>query len=336
MRLTIRRIWKPGEIASAAYPPADYPAREPGIDQIRNRDDSQLQSVDSLACLLHYPLSAVEPPTLIYLHLPKCGGTTLNRLIEWEYPPHRIYSVDPSFFRWSYYRLLRKSPRRLDGLRVIKGHMPFGVHRLIGRPSTYITVLRDPVERVISEYYFALHYPLHPQHQRMQTLTLEQYATTTPHHNLQCKLLAGSPAQRDFLAGDCTEQTLEAAKANLAAHFSLAGLTERFDETLALFKVLFGWKLSHYASFNVGQQRQSRETVPESARQVIAERNRYDVAIYQHVLPLFDQALEEHRAAVAEALRDVSQARTVGRVSTAAFQAASTLRKAISRIQSAI
>jgi hypothetical protein len=289
-----------------------------------------------VACLLHHPQPAVDSPTLLYLHLPKCGGTTLNRLIEWEYPPRRIYSIDPSFFRWSYYRLLRKSPRRLNGLSVIKGHMPFGVHKLISRPSTYITVLREPVERVISEYYFALHHPLHPQHKRMQTLTLEQYASTTPHHNLQCKLLAGAPAQYDFLAGDCTEETLATAKANLAAHFSLAGLTERFDETLALFKVLFGWKLSHYASFNVGQARPSRQAVPDFTRRLIAERNRYDAALYQHVLPLFDQALDAHRDAVAEALREVSLARTPGPVSTAAFQAASTLRKAVSRIQSAI
>jgi len=76
--------------------------------------------------------------------------------------------------------------------------------------------------------------------------------------------------------------------------------------------------------------------VPESTRQIIAERNRYDVAIYQHVLPLFDQALESHRDAVADAIREVSQARTIGPVRTAAFQAASTLRKAVSRIQSAI
>jgi hypothetical protein len=289
-----------------------------------------------MACLLHPDVASVDSPTLLYLHLPKCGGTTLNRLIEWEYPPHRIYSIDPSFFRWSYYRLLRKSPRRLDHLRVIKGHMPFGAHKLLHKAATYITVLREPVERVISEYYFALHHPLHPQHKRMQSLTLEQYAGTTPHHNLQCKLLAGPPPQRDFLAGDCTEETLATAKANLAAHFSLAGLTERFDETLALFKVLFGWKLSHYASFNVGQNRPSRQSVPESTRQLIAERNRFDVAIYQHVLPLFDQALETHREAVSQALRDVSEARTLSTAGTTTFQMASTMRKAVSRAWSAL
>jgi hypothetical protein len=273
---------------------------------------------------------------LIYLHLPKCGGTTLNRLIEWEYPPSRIYSVDPSFFRWSYYRLLRWPPRRLARLEVIKGHMPFGIHRRLAGPAKYITVLREPVERVISEYYFALHYRLHPQHKRMQHLSLEDYASTTPHHNLQCKLLAGLPGPRDFLAGDCTEETLAVAKANLAAHFTLAGLTERFDETLALLKVLFGWKLNHYASFNVTRIRPRKEAVPAATQRLIAERNRFDVAIYEHVVPLFDRALETHREAVDTALRDVSRARRLGPVQTAAYQAASSLRKAVSRIHSAL
>jgi hypothetical protein len=278
----------------------------------------------------------VDSTALIYLHLPKCGGTTLNRLIEWEYSPFRIYSVDPSFFRWSYYRLLHWPARRLARLRVVKGHMPFGIHRRLPQPSTYITVLREPVERVISEYYFALHYRLHPQHKRMQRLSLAEYAATTPHHNLQCKLLAGIPGPRDFLAGDCSEQTLATARANLSAHFTLAGLTERFDETLALLKVLFGWKLTHYASFNVTRSRPGKQAVPDSTQRLIAERNRFDVAIYEHALPLFDRALETHRDAVAGALREVARARRLGPFQTASYQAASSFRKAVSRIRSAL
>ena len=47
---------------------------------------------------------------IIFLHLPKCGGTTLNRIIEWEYPATRIFSVDPSYFRWSHRKLMRLPP----------------------------------------------------------------------------------------------------------------------------------------------------------------------------------------------------------------------------------
>jgi hypothetical protein len=60
---------------------------------------------------------------LIFLHVPKSGGTTLNRLIEWEYPLFQMYSVDPVLSRWSRARLWRIPQRRLKRFRVFKGHI---------------------------------------------------------------------------------------------------------------------------------------------------------------------------------------------------------------------
>jgi hypothetical protein len=65
---------------------------------------------------------------IIFLHLPKTAGTTLNRLIEWEYPLGEMYSVDPVLFEWSFARLRRLSKRRLRKTRMFKGHMLFGLH----------------------------------------------------------------------------------------------------------------------------------------------------------------------------------------------------------------
>ena len=42
----------------------------------------------------------------------------------------------------------------LDRIRYLSGHVPFGVHRVFDRPARYITVLRNPVERVVSSFYF--------------------------------------------------------------------------------------------------------------------------------------------------------------------------------------
>ena len=38
-------------------------------------------------------------------------------------------------------------PARLRKTRMFKGHMLFGLHEILPQPSTYITVLRDPVDR---------------------------------------------------------------------------------------------------------------------------------------------------------------------------------------------
>ena len=68
---------------------------------------------------------------VIFLHVPKTAGTTLNRLIEWEYPLFQMYSVDPVFFRWSAAHLRKLSKERLRKIRVFKGHMLFGLHEVL-------------------------------------------------------------------------------------------------------------------------------------------------------------------------------------------------------------
>jgi len=274
---------------------------------------------------------------IIFLHLPKCAGTTLSRLIEWEYPARQIYSIDPSYFRWSHRKLMRLSSKRLARMLIFKGHMPFGLHARLPRPATYITFVRDPVERVISEYYFMRHHRLHPQYRRLQTLSLEKYATGTPHHNVQTKLVSGRGDYPDFFSGDCNDETLALAKDNLAKHFIFAGLTERFDEGLAALKLLFGWNISRYVHFNVtGRVRPKKDTVPTRTQALIAERNKYDVGLYEHVRLAYANALRPFGNRLVDELDRVRSAKALGPVDSALYATASAVRKAIIRAHAAL
>lgn len=273
---------------------------------------------------------------IIFLHLPKCGGTTLNRIIEWEYNPLRIFSVDPIFFLWSFNRVNRWPKDRLAQMQVFKGHMPFGLHRKLPQPATYITFLRNPIDRVISAYYFVRNYKLHPKHHLVSRMTLEEYVRTWPNHNVQTKLLSGRSYTGDFHAGECDSAMLEAAKENLANHFSLAGLTERFDECLAVLKILFGWDISQYADFNVTKKRPARDKLPSSIVDLIAERNRFDVALYEHVVPRFEEKLESYGRELERELSRIREAKGLGRAEKFYYFAASGARKAISRVHSAV
>lgn len=275
-------------------------------------------------------------PAIIFVHLPKCGGTTLNRIIEWEYPPWRVFSVDPSFFRWSYHRLLQWPPDRLARMKVFKGHMPFGLHKLLPQQSTYITVLRDPVDRAVSEYYYALSRVVHPAHRKVKRLTLEQYIRSTSHNNVQTKLIAGVYSGYDFLAGKCTSETLEVAKDNLSRYFSLIGLTERFDESLALAKLTFGWQLRLYADFNVTRARPKTDNVPPEVRELIAERYQFDIQLYDYAAGLFNDRLQREAEAVRTELDRVREAKALSVIASTYYRGASAARKAISRIHSAI
>jgi Galactose-3-O-sulfotransferase len=273
---------------------------------------------------------------IIFIHLPKCGGTTFNRIIEWEYPPLRVFSIDPSFFRWSYHRLQQWPARRLARIQVFKGHMPFGLHELLPQPATYITVLRDPIDRAVSEYYYALTRVVHPQHKMMKRLTLEEYILQTRHANIQTKLIAGIDRSYDFLAGECNSETLTRAKDNLASHFRLVGLTDRFEECLALAKVFFGWRVRRYASFNVTRAHPDRNVISPDVRGLIAQRYEYDVELYAYATRLFNEMIASNRAAVEKELREVRSAKALSSAGSFSYRAASAARKAICRVSSAI
>ncbi|MBV8358884.1 MAG: sulfotransferase family 2 domain-containing protein [Deltaproteobacteria bacterium] len=274
--------------------------------------------------------------TLIFVHIPKSAGTTLSRIIDWEYDPRRIYSVIGRYFRWSYNRLLRLPQRRLSQIQVFKGHMPFGLHQHLKRPAIYLTVLRNPVDRAISDYCFSANGRLHPDHRQVKNLTLREFIDTTPYNNIQTKLLAGQIPGYDFLAGECTPEMFTAATENLRNHFALVGLTERFEESLALAKVLFGWSVRRYVSFRVTRGRPSEESIPPATRSLIAERNAFDVALYDQAVGLFEELAARNREDIADAVRALRHAREIGATESLFYRCTSAVLKAFTNVNSAV
>jgi galactose-3-O-sulfotransferase len=272
---------------------------------------------------------------LIFIHIPKSAGTTLNSIIIWEYSPFQIVSVDGRFPQWSFRRLTRWKPDRLNRNDVFTGHMPVGLDRFLARQSTYMTILRNPVERVISEYFYRIGRKSHPLADRhIKGFSLSDYVEKLPYANVQTKLLAGGNPDYDFMAGTCSEAMLETAKRNLAEKFSLIGLTERFEETLALCKIIFGWKVEHYAALRVTQGKPKEKAVTADLRELIAEHNRFDVALYEYGARLFEQTLAQHRERMPPALNEVRNARLPKGRRSQVFRIVSYMRRLIVRQRS--
>jgi hypothetical protein len=272
---------------------------------------------------------------VIFLHLPKTAGTTLNRLIEWEYPLSQMYSVDPILFEWSAAHLRRLPKSRLRKTRMFKGHMLFGLHEVLPRPSTYITVLRDPVERVLSAFYYMRSYKLHPLYWkfRHENWTIEQFVERSTRDNVQCKIIAGAKYH-----APCTAEILEKAIDNLTRHFSVVGLSERFEESLALMKLRFGWQLKSYSSFNVTRARPKKGDLSAATLELIAEKNSFDISLYQRATELFEEAVSQQPAEVRRIAQELSEARarSQGSFASTLFSLRAAVRKAINRAYSAI
>ncbi len=281
------------------------------------------------------PETSSGTETVIFLHVPKTAGTTLNRLIEWEYPILQMYSVDPVLSKWSRQHLKKLSRRRLSQLRMFKGHLVFGVHELLPQPASYITVLRDPVDRVLSAFFFMRNYKLHPLYWkfRRENWTLEDFVDRSLRTNIQTKILAGAEYELP-----CTPHIFDQAIQNIERHFTVVGLSERFEESLALMKLRYGWKLQSYSSFNVTRSRPRKRDLPQATLDLIAEKNSFDVALYTYASKNFEEAIRQNASEIARLTREVedARARTQGKLSSLLFALRSTGRKALSRAYSAI
>jgi hypothetical protein len=257
------------------------------------------------------------PEALIFLHIYKTAGTTLNRILESQYNPLLIFTIDPHGIRATAERFKTLSERRRRRFRVVRGHLFYGIHEFLPQGATYVTMLRDPVARLLSSYHFILRWRLHPLHRRFKAerLGVEDLIRLTPNRqNLQCKFIAGVGRIEDVnvltkpaevaSSGISDERLLEIAKENLVRSFRVVGLAERFQESLSLMMIRFGWEIPFYQKRRVSKVSAEVET---ALAEMIREHNRLDVELYDFAKKIFEESVRKNE----KAINDISATRAI-------------------------
>jgi hypothetical protein len=189
------------------------------------------------------PTIDVSRHTIVFTHIGKTGGTTLDHIIKVAAAvtgkracrprPPRGRSMPPSQHNQELLHLDLMDDDQLSSCDYVSGHFPFGLHARLPRPCLYITLLRDPIARLLSNIRFGLDRDKWPRDASVTGL-VEQGRLID---NMQTRQIAGI-ADRD---APCTSKTLATAIDNLRSHYCVVGVTERFDDALKALITLLGW-----------------------------------------------------------------------------------------------
>jgi hypothetical protein len=232
-----------------------------------------------------------NPPMrpVIFLHLPKAAGSTLRTIFRKKYARRRLHHLSGNPDEADAFPSLPQEERHQIDL--LTGHQHFGMHQWLRPGARYFTMLRHPVDRCISHYYFVLRRPDHYLHDRVvrQKMTLYDYVSNRTSRELdndQVRWL-NDDGHRAAGFGEVTREMLEVAKRRLADEIEVSGLAERFDESLRMIADALGWGTVEYSNVNVTANRPARETTDPRALESICEYNRFDLELYEYAAELF-------------------------------------------------
>jgi hypothetical protein len=242
----------------------------------------------------------------VFVHIHKTGGTTLNnQILRHNYAPSEILDLHRPLTAEASARIFNELPTEKQcATRLITGHFDFGIHAYIGRPCRYFALLRNPVARVISLYYFIRQTWLGGVFLRtrgyntedVESLSLKEFIEAglfSEVDNGQTRMISGLGSEVPY--GACTSYMLHHAIENIENHFSVVGVTEQFDESLILMVDHHEWSRLLYARTNVNKSKPKRDRIPEEDIEAVQAYNELDLELYDYVSRRLKQRLERRQ-----------------------------------------
>lgn len=232
----------------------------------------------------------MNKPTVLFMHIPKTAGTAFKEAIECSYdasetlhlyPQDTFYPGDIPIWRFPLDHRAR--------LRFVVGHFAFGIHEALPQDCDYITLVRRPFDRLVSQYFHLLRHSPELISVKNKVMSFREVLKNPPDvawDNLMVRYFSGADAN-SFPIGTVDRAVFEMALKNLRRHFAYVGIQEDASSAYNVLTARYGWDSDReLLCSNVGggilgegEQKITRQTIERSEQ--------WDMLLYEEVLRLF-------------------------------------------------
>lgn len=210
-----------------------------------------------------------DKPELISIHIPKTAGLSFREVLYANYGHNQVLAKNQMGLEAEGKRITALYRKRH---KVIHGHLPYPLVRELHGPETKIvTWLREPVSRVVSNYYYNIHHE-YPKRLKedpdFRKPSLEEFVERPLRRNVMAHYLEGFPLESLYFFG----------------------FQESFAKDLSVLAGQLGWQLSgKLSSIRINDNRKAKSKYPalsESLRYRIQALNARDVELYERAREL--------------------------------------------------
>jgi hypothetical protein len=226
------------------------------------------------------------------MHIPKTGGSSLRDSLDQVYPKReqlQLYdSPDNDVIHADDFAGLPEVER--DRPRLIMGHFYYGLHEHVPRPSRYLTIIRDPVDRVASLYH---HYrrvaELRPDSRAgkegqaivNEDMSLEDWGFGLERVEIDNEILRRVTGQQSIPFGQCPDHMLDEALDHVEERFLRVLVLERLDQSMRVLDADLGRHIPAPGFVNVNEWRAPVDAIDPKVVARLLELNRLDLAFYR-------------------------------------------------------